>query len=389
MRKTTLIILSLFMLCFISCEEKSSTGHMRTTPSDMIRKLQSSQPNTVADGLTGSRNTVVTPYIPSEFELPINGATGYAAVFLPLYETKSENANIVSRLRAGQAFTILNEENDWWFIRVNDLQGWVLSVLCMINLPDIVPSIIHDNTNTYSSLFKSSGINIPNVTGRALYQSKSYNTRLSREEYIAPVYYRMAGKIHAAQKAAMMEGNTLIIYEAFRPASAHNVVYDELLALSRTNPVVYRGLNTPPYEFQWFLLPAPFNHQRGTAIDVSLARVVSSEVRLSGNYSYNYITRYLEYEMQCPMHELSIRAVVFKDMVSSISETAWMNTTFADNVTHGTVLLHRYLTRAGLSPLASEWWHFNDLENTRIAIEKGITGYYHLTETLSFPPYQF
>jgi len=382
----TLIILILLIFCFVNCEEKPRTGSMSMTPSDMMRRLNSSQSNS---GNAGNKNKVITPYIPSEFELPINGATGYAAVFLPLYETKSEEANIISRLRAGQAFTILNEENDWWFIRVNNIQGWVMSILCMINIPDIIPSIIHDNTNTYSSLFKSSGINIPNVTGRALYQSKGYNARLSKEEYIAPVYYRMAGKIYAAQRAALAEGNSLIIYEAFRPASAHNVVYDELLALSRTNPVVYRGLNTPPYTFQWFLLPAPFNHQRGTAIDVSLAKILDSEIRLSGNYNYTYITRYVEYEMQCPMHELSIRAVVFKDMVSSISETAWIDTVFADSVTQGTVLMHKYLTRTGLTPLASEWWHFNDLENTSIAIEKGITGYYLLTETFSVPPYHF
>ena len=38
----------------------------------------------------------------------------------------------------------------------------------MINLPDIIPSIIYDDTNSYSSLFKSSGIDIPNVTGKKL-----------------------------------------------------------------------------------------------------------------------------------------------------------------------------------------------------------------------------
>jgi len=362
---------------------------MSTTPSDMKRRLLSSQSNDAAEGNTSSASNVITPFIPSSFELPINGSTGYAAVNLPIYETKSENANVIYTLWAGQAFTILNEEYEWWFIKVNNIQGWVMNILCMINIPDIIPSIINDNTNTYYSLFRSSGVNIPNVTGRALYQSKDYNVRLSKEEYITPVFYRMAGKIYAAQKAALAEGNSLVIYEAFRPAQPHNLVYGELLALSMTNPEVNKGLNTPPYSLQWFLLPAPFNHQRGTAVDVSLAKILDTETRLSGNYNYTNITRYLEYQMQCPMHELSIRAVVFKDIVSSVSETAWMNTTFADNVSNETKLLHKYMTNAKLSPLASEWWHFNDLENTRIATDRGVTGNYLISETVSVPPHQF
>ncbi|MCL2277637.1 MAG: hypothetical protein FWC21_07035 [Treponema sp.] len=320
------------------------------------------------------------------YELPVIGATGYAAIDLPLYGFPAERANVIRILDAGQGFTILMEELNWWYIDVNNIRGWVKCNYCMINIPDIIPSIIHNNTNTYSSLFRSSGFNIPNITGRILYSSRDFNARLFREEYIAPVLYGMAGKIYDAQKAALAEGNSLIIYEAFRPTAAHDIVYDELLRLAGTNTTVFNGMNTPPYSTRWFLLPAPFNHQRGTAIDVSLARVIRSETRISGIYEYLYITDYEEYRMQTPMHELSIQAVVFRDIVSSVSETAWLQTEFARNTTDGTKIMHKYLTDAGLTPLASEWWHFNDLPYTRFATLNRISGRYLLDRTYSIPP---
>ena len=317
------------------------------------------------------------------FELPVAGASGYAAVNLPLYKDSSET--ILDTLIPGQGFTILEEQNDWWYIEVNNITGWVYNKLCMINLPDIIPSIVHDNTNTYSSLFRSSGIDIPNITGTALYESRDFNGRLGREEYIAVVLYPMAKKIHAAQQAALADGNTLVIYEAFRPSDAHDFLHGHFENLANVNETVRRGITTPPWNIRWFLAAAPYNHQRGTAIDVTLAKIDHYEVKATDNYAFIHITRYSEYEMHSPMHELSIASVVFRDAVHSRSESAWRNTSFAENVTAGTVLLHRYLTRAGLTPLASEWWHFNDLEHTDFNDTENV-GKYFVDKTFSMPP---
>jgi D-alanyl-D-alanine dipeptidase len=48
--------------------------------------------------------------------------------------------------------------------------------------------------------------------------------------------------------------------------------------------------------------------------------------------------------------------------VSSNSKTAWKSATATDTMTDGARLLQQYCTDAGLTPLASEWWHFNDLD---------------------------
>ena len=70
----------------------------------------------------------------------------------------------------------------------------------MVNLPDLIPSIIYDDTNAYSSLFKSSEIDIPNITGKQLYNNKTYNERLSKEEFMMPVIYAMAKKNHESSR---------------------------------------------------------------------------------------------------------------------------------------------------------------------------------------------
>ena len=369
MVRTAAALSILLILCFTGCGLRQKPAN-NTLPGAIISPEQ-------------DQNFIFYAGRGGVFELPVAGASGYAAVNLPLYGALREN--IIDMLTPGQGFTILEEQDDWWYVEASKIRGWVFNKLCMINLPDIIPSIVHNNTNTYSSMFRSSGVDIPNITGKALYKSRDFNRRLGREEYIAVVLYPMARKIHAAQQAALADGNTLVIYEAFRPAEAHDFLHVHFENLANTNQVVRRGITTPPWNIRWFLAAAPYNHQRGTAIDVTLARVNNYELKATGNYAFMHITAYTEYEMHSPMHELSIASVVFKDAVHARSETAWRNTEFTGNVTAGTVLLHRYLTGAGLTPLASEWWHFNDLEHTNFNDTENV-GRYFVEKTHSVPP---
>ena len=317
------------------------------------------------------------------FELPLAGATGYAAIITPVYDSDS---NIVLTLEPGQGFTIVREEGEWWHIAVDTVSGWVISRYCFVNLPDIIPSIVYNNTNTYASLFRSSGYDIPNITGRALYGGRDFNARLGRVEYIAPVIYGMAPKIFAAQQAAIAEGNTLVIYEAFRPADAHNELHLHFSQLVEDNPTVRAGITADSFNIRWFLAESPYNHQRGTAIDTSLARIERLEMRNAGNYRYLHITQYLEYPMQTPLHELSVASAIFDSTVHARSTTAWIGAEVSAQASPGTLLMLRYCTEAGLIPLASEWWHYNDLINTALAIDMDITGEFHIEKTHSRAP---
>jgi D-alanyl-D-alanine dipeptidase len=318
------------------------------------------------------------------WELPIEGASGYAAIELILYGSGDKGP--IGKLSAGQGFTVLRESEEWWYIQTEEMPGWVMHKYCLINLPDIIPSIVYNNTNTYSSLLKSSGKDIPGVTGTALYQAKDFSNRLSKEEYIVPTMYGMATKIYAAQQSALADGNTLVIYEAFRPADAHQKVYDNLKKLVGSDPEVWAGVTGNTFTMGWFLAPAPYNHQRGTAIDVSLAKIGKKEQKNAGDYEYIEIAEYVEYPMQSAIHELSKASAIFTTTVAAHSETAWKSATPSGNITEGSLLLQKYCTDAGLTPLASEWWHFNDIRQTDVSVAMENTGRYSIESSFSAPP---
>jgi D-alanyl-D-alanine dipeptidase len=320
----------------------------------------------------------------SAWELPVEGASGYAAVELELYG--HGNTGTVGVLKAGQGFTVLQEAGPWWYVGTEKPLGWVMHRFCLINLPDILPSIVYNNTNTYSSRLKSSGKDIPGVTGEALYSAKDYNRRLGREQYVVPAMYGMAAKIQAAQRLALAEGNTLVIYEAFRPADAHQKVYESLSRLVAKDHTVWAGVTGNSFTMGWFLAPAPYNHQRGTAIDTSLAKVLQTERATAGAFEYMRVASYAEYPMQTDIHELSRASAVFTAVVGSHSETEWKKATPAANVTQGGYLLQGYCASAGLTPLASEWWHFNDIPQTNASITMKNTGNYSIGASFSEPP---
>jgi len=318
-------------------------------------------------------------------ELPVRGATGWAAVAIPLRSEPSHNADVISNLTPGQGFTIIKECGEWWKVRINnadgDVSGWVLHRGCFINLTDIVPSIVFDITNAYSSLKRSGGYKIPNITGYALYEAWAFNYRLGRYEFIVPILYSTGRRIFEAQQAALADGNTIIIYEAFRPRATQQSVVCNLRRLMERNSSVRRATNTLPWGLNWFISTGISNHQRGAAIDAGLGRIISQETRVSGAYSSTHITSVERFIMPTPMHELSPQAATFTRPVSSSCPNAWRTATLACRMTEGALLLQRYLADAGFTPLASEWWHFNCLEGVRIANEIGIRGEF-FTSTL-------
>ena len=324
-----------------------------------------------------------------KLELPVIGASGYAAVALYLYEAPDSNSNALLSLEAGQGFTIVSETDQWWNVTIGDVTGWVAHHLCLINLPDVIPSIIYNHTNSYASIMHSSGIDIPNITNQALYQTQAYNNRFNQDEFIVPILYATSKKICKAQQAALADGNTLIIYEAFRPYEIQQIIVKNLSDLIDTNPIVKAGVTTSPWSINWFVATSLSNHQRGVAIDVSLGQINEQKTKITGGYVYKQIISYTEYEMQTAMHELSATSAIFKKPVSSISDTEWRDVELAATVTEASVLLQTYCSNAGLTPLASEWWHFNDLENADIAKEIGNTGQYFIHQSFSTPPKDF
>lgn len=292
-----------------------------------------------------------------EFELPLIGSGGFVAVDTVLLE--EIGGRTLQTLSAGQGFYILQEENIYWEIMVEGQRGWVNYQKCFVNLPDLIPSIIYENPYASTCFSCSLGKDIPNVTGFRLYEAMYYNARLGESVYVTPVLYEMAKKINKAQESALLEGNSLYIYECFRPSTVQKQLVDGLSQLVAQDIEVKQALTTAPWSLSWFVSTGISSHQRGRAVDLTLVTIEATETRISGDYSYEKVTEYKEHLMPTAFDELSPLSATFSAPVSPSGE-AWKQASYSKTMTESAILLQKYCTEAGLTPLASEWWHFSD-----------------------------
>lgn len=349
------------------------------------------------------------------FELPVSGATGYAPCAISIRDAQ-DAGNTIASMAPGDAFEILEgDDSGIWKIRCNGTEGWVDGNNCMINLPDVIPSIIYYDSNSVSSLFLSSGIRLPDVTGEKLYSASSHNARFDTEQFNMPVFYGMALKIYAAQQEALQQGDCLMIYESFRPYETQMKVMSALDTLDRTNSKVHAGINSGSWNSSWFIAQSLSDHQRGVAIDTSLVHLTKWEKRKMGDHEYAVVTEcslgdvysddiptthgdaalvsgkiVYDKDQDCQMptdiHELSIRACTFQYGVASHSVTAWKSVKPASTMTSFALKLQKYCTDAGLTPLSSEWWHFGDLDALSVSQTLGVNGSFALKDNVSSKP---
>lgn len=321
------------------------------------------------------------------FELPIVGATGFASFPINLFASASAKGKVVKSLKPGDAFTIQKENDEWWQVITEDgAKGWVQYLTCYLNIPDVIPSVVIENTNAISSVFVSSGVDIPEITSEQLYISLCENPRFNEKRHVVAANYNMVKKIYAAQQAALKEGYTLVINETFRPFDVQLKVSKQLAVLRSQNEKVKAGIDQSPWGIGWFISDRLSTHQMGCAMDVSLAKVSTLTWSLCGGYLYPTVTEYTSCEMPTPIHELSAAAVSLKSPVNSYSPTAWKNVAAADSMTEDALRLKKYCTQAGMSPLASEWWHFNDLDTKERINGQYVTDVFYLDTCVSQIP---
>lgn len=320
------------------------------------------------------------------FELPVQGATGYASIALKLRNEADFSAPSSRTIEAGGKFVLLEEADSFLKVEYEGNVGWISKLYAMINLPDVIPSIVYRNTNAKSSVFHSSSERIPGLTGEKLYDSLAYNERLGYEEYTMPVLFDVAKKIDEAQKNALEQGDTLILYEAYRPYAVQRKVVSRVQALADKNEKVMDGITKAPWSISWFISTGVSNHQVGYAIDVSLGRVLRRETVTIANFVVDDVKESKEYKMPTPIHELSTASASLVKPVASRSKTAWKNVKVAASMNEAALNLRRYCTDAGLTPLASEWWHFNDLDVYAALGKSGGTGTFVLSGNVSRLP---
>lgn len=361
---------------------ETQTGVFSTAPTAAATQPEESPKEIIDSVLAENRAAVQSGTL--RFELPISGASGYTAVATDIYESTPFYSGVIGQLAAGECFRIQKELiNTWQIQTASGAVGYINNRYCFINLADILPSVVYRISNSSSSLFRSAGKDIPGVTGEQLYNTKCFNERFGREQFVVPVLYSMADRIFQAQQAALADGNTLVIYETYRPFSVQKFVGNRLRALMQADSEVRLAVNEGPWNMSWFIGLGISNHQRGCAMDVGLAAVDRVSAKPFLNTRYLNITGYTEYAMQSPMHELSARSVSMTRPIDDNSNTAWRKATVNPLMTPESLLLKQYCTDAGLSPLASEWWHFNDLNSIRLLGNNFSTDDYDFSVCLS------
>lgn len=364
-----------------------------------------SAPSPDASAVPPAADESVSEAAPPASEPTPDASTDSAPVPEPAPEPEPEEPGptltdgAMAILAAGTPFTILQEVGNWWKIRCEtdytdedgqpqhgEAIGWVEHRWCMINLPDVIPSILYDATNGYSSKFVSCGKPLAGITGQALYPGKAQNDRLGEPEFMMPVLYSMAFRLCAAQRAALAEGNCLVLYEGYRPLDVQMEVSGALRVLIRDDAEVRAGVTSAPWSIAWFIATSASNHQQGYAVDVSLARVRSVRECQSGNYRYIRVEQSQLYDMPTAIHELSRAAATFTAPVASHSPTAWKSATLAPGMNEPALGLQKYCTNAELTPLASEWWHFNDLNTRSQILGQPGSGGFAITRCRSIAP---
>ncbi len=318
--------------------------------------------------------------IPYGYELPLVGATGFSQVELTFGQ---------SRLKRGEAFSILGELENTLLIRLQDgMEGEIDKSYCLVNLPDILPSIIYENNNGHISLFTSGGYDLPGISFQKLYHSTYYNNRFGMNRDVVPVLFEMTKKVAAAQKNALRQGDCLKLYEAYRPYEVEENVHNALSALIRENRAardyVNRDQQGGRWGENWFMDRNYYSHQRGCAIDVGLVKILRSEVREMDGYTYLSAKSFRDYEMPSRVHDLSTRSVILSKTADRMERDSWRNIAPAQGATDGALRLQQYCANAGMTPLASEWWHFVDLDAYRLTRNTSGHGRYYLEGCSSF-----
>ena len=220
----------------------------------------------------------------------------------------------------------------------------------MINLSDYIPSMTFEITNSSSSIYKSSGYSLSGVTGTKLYSTgKVYNARLGKDEYMAPILYSAAKKLLVAQRSLLSKGYSIKVYDTYRPYSVTKKIYNSLNTLYNSNSTVKNnilysyGLSGTRYTWgtSWFLAASVSAHNTGSAIDMSLVNKNTGA----------------EVTMPTVMHELSTKAIKYYS--PGVSRTP---ANYSKEMNDYAKIMDNAATNAGLTTLASEWWHFQDNE---------------------------
>lgn len=133
--------------------------------------------------------------------------------------------NVTGQVPAGKALCVLEEAESHFLVWYDNKYGYVDSRYCLIDLTEYLGNLCQYNiTNSYSSIFRVHGYDIPEVTENVI--AGYENIYMEDGQMLVPYLYPCAQKLYQAALQAQEDGYVLRIYDAFRPNEATRYLYD-------------------------------------------------------------------------------------------------------------------------------------------------------------------
>ncbi len=229
----------------------------------------------------------------------------------PIYDAFENTRTGVSTRSAeiGKVFTINGSNGDYWSIEYNGSCGWIESKYMAINLKDYIPNMEYNITNLSGNTDRvyydglAAPLDVPGATGVKFYSSE-YSS-------FVPAVYSFAQKLKNANTSARNAGDTLVVYDVYRPNSVSLFERDRIQEMYNSYPLQDRLGSIGNY------YASESSHNYGCAIDIAIKNQTGPS----------------------PINEMSLRAG---------------NSNAVSNRLKG------YMSSAGLSPYDGEWYHFSD-----------------------------
>ena len=267
------------------------------------------------------------------FSATLYGARAWANQTLNIRQQPKKSSTKLGTVPTGGKMTILSADDTstkYIKIKYGNITGYVYSDYIFINLPDVIPDVIYEITNASSSIFKAADVNIANVTGKNLYGfTKSYNSKIGKTTYYAPLLYPVAKKFQKAYNSAKAAGYNFKVYDTYRPRPVEELVTKNYKALYDSNSTVKNLVNYDKsgnyWGYTWFMTKTGTSrHCQAIALDLALTDKNGKEL-----------------SAQTKIHTLDTRSL------------RKYNNANANK-------LSSFMTGAGFSTLQSEWWHYED-----------------------------
>ncbi|MBR4530547.1 MAG: hypothetical protein IKO80_09770 [Lachnospiraceae bacterium] len=359
--------------------------------------------------------------------------TQYANIWpmkaLEIYSDTSKKDKI-GTVEAQKCLCVLDQDKEAHLFRVRsgDIEGYINSDYCMINLPDYLGDYCeYDIPNSYASIYMVNDYYIPGVTAQIIPGYE--NVLLNDNTFLVPLLYPVAEKLTVAAKSVREEGMKILINDSFRPHCATRYIYDTTskivniklpyvkywayrtpfdIYLQNDRKVIENVSSVYPDGYEGPAHDAPKGVSTSSEEDLDkleLDQIWAEQETLQGldmedmelvndntpRNTYQWEMTNGTYKLGAFLaavasrHNLGVAmdmTIVSEDDVSeplemqtNMHNLSWNSAQKFNNDNANT--LKRHLEAAGFAMISSEWWHFQDNElTTKLAppvLENGIS----------------